>query len=216
MPLQARRRSLWRYVLLSASFIATGCLLPFPRTFTGWTPKPEGGIPFESESDQANVNSMRNLCVPRQGLAAGYQTCFVADGVGYAVNSPRVDKCRAIGVTCPVVFEVYFEGADSFCPTTKPITSCKSLGEKTICSWYFTCKSQVSATLEEAGRSETIQGQADYADYVKGAILNFSFDRPYDPKASYRLVITGVSTHDKAVKVPPIDFEPFHETITDM
>jgi hypothetical protein len=142
--------------------------------------------------------------------------CFVADSVGISVDSPRVDKCRATGVTCPVVFEVYVEGADSFCPTTKPITSCKSLGAKTICSWYFSCKSRVSATLEEAGRSESTQGQAEYADYVKGAIINFSFDRPYDPNASYRLSITGVSTHGQAVKVPPIDFEPYRETRMDM
>ena len=216
MSRKPRRRSLWRYTLLSAIFIATGCLLPFPRTFTGWAPKPEGGVPFETESDHANVNSMRNLCVPGPELAARYRTCFVADGIGFRVDSPSVDQCRVTRATCPIVFEVYFEGADSFCPTTKPITSCRPVPAGTFCDCSLRCNSQVRETLEEGGQSGTAQGQAEYSQFLKGGTLKFSFDRPYDPNAHYRLAITGVSIHGQAVKVPAIDFEPFRETKMDM
>jgi hypothetical protein len=86
----------------------------------------------------------------------------------------------------------------------------------TACNWYLSCISRVSATLEEAGRSETVLGKADYSQFMKGGVLRFSFDRPHDPNAQYRLAITGISTHDQGMKVPPIDFEPFRDTAMDM
>ena len=207
---------MWKCVLLLAGLIATGCLLPFPRTLTGWAPRPEDGVPFESPSDRSTINSMGNLCVPRGGPGSRSRTCFVADGVGFQVQSPHVSQCKVTGATCPIVFEVYFEGADSLCPTTKPIQSCPSVGTGTACNWYLSCGSPVTATLEEAGRSETIQGQADYSQFMKGGMLRFPFNRPYDPNARYRLAINGVSIHGQALKVPPIDFEPFRETAVDM
>ena len=199
------RRTAWWCILLSAGLVATGCLLPFPVRVIGWEPRPEGGVPFKSPGKDMTVNSPC-VSLAEPGLPGSRSiTCFVAGGVGFEVHSPDVSQCKVTGATCPIVFEVYFEGADSLCSQR-----CSSVPIGTACDWS-PC-SGANATLEEAGGSETTQAQGHYF----GGTPRFSFDRPYDPNARYRLTITGVSRHGQGVKVPPIDFEPFSQTLWDM
>ncbi len=41
--------------------------------------------------------------------------------------------------------------------------------------------------------------------------LLFRFDKPCDPDAHYRLIITGITVHGSEVQLPPVDFYPYRE-----
>lgn len=72
--------------------------------------------------------------------------------------------------------------------------------------------------LAVAGRSATAQADVQGADYPGGPkpkgwyqVLTFHFDEPCDPEARYRLTITGVTSQGRAIRVPPVDFDPLTE-----